>query len=549
MARKARRKAALRSAGKVREGDLLERARALAEDPSLATPICEGPCVLFSPVKAAQRAIPRIHAARDDEAKLLAFAKRGNDLARAYAATLLVAKGEKIPYVAELRVPTGSAPYVVRGKAKPFFLAGLQNHHDRALRLLALMPWVKKRGLHVFSADRGLVCTGRRAAPPQDFVEEEMDELGLAERGQGAWSCGHDEADALVLRWRDAGVEAARCEACAGDESTLERLLRHMAGPKLLAGFEVSARLRPLEGAPVEAAADVPEESSKAYLTGAMHDAALLEAARAARVAALKALPRRLYVAGPRSFGEDADALLAALSPTPAEARALRAALAAHEGPVVLDKPTVARALAELWPQHGLAMLEAAAQSAEVARDLHKANAGPDEAAELVRRAGRRRPGPRLPRGGARGRRARRPGARLRRPPEGRLPRLPPGAGRPQGARVALQPDRARRRRQRRPRRGGASARRAGKLSRRPARGEPARGGDGGVPARGAVALRIGLTFERKSDFTPPPGAPPDAHAEMEADYTIDELAEAIRNAGHEVVMLGSAPRLLSLGA
>jgi len=61
--------------------------------------------------------------------------------------------------------------------------------------------------------------------------------------------------------------------------------------------------------------------------------------------------------------------------------------------------------------------------------------------------------------------------------------------------------------------------------------------------------LRIGLTFERKSDFTPPPGAPPDAHAEMEADYTIDELAEAIRNAGHEVVMLGSAPRLLSLGA
>ncbi len=389
MARKARRKAALRSAGKVREGDLLERARALAEDPSLATPICEGPCVLFSPVKAAQRAIPRIHAARDDEAKLLAFAKRGNDLARAYAATLLVAKGEKIPYVAELRVPTGSAPYVVRGKAKPFFLAGLQNHHDRALRLLALMPWVKKRGLHVFSADRGLVCTGRRAAPPQDFVEEEMDELGLAERGQGAWSCGHDEADALVLRWRDAGVEAARCEACAGDESTLERLLRHMAGPKLLAGFEVSARLRPLEGAPVEAAADVPEESSKAYLTGAMHDAALLEAARAARVAALKALPRRLYVAGPRSFGEDADALLAALSPTPAEARALRAALAAHEGPVVLDKPTVARALAELWPQHGLAMLEAAAQSAEVARDLHKANAGPDEAAELVRRAGR----------------------------------------------------------------------------------------------------------------------------------------------------------------
>jgi D-alanine-D-alanine ligase len=57
--------------------------------------------------------------------------------------------------------------------------------------------------------------------------------------------------------------------------------------------------------------------------------------------------------------------------------------------------------------------------------------------------------------------------------------------------------------------------------------------------------MRVGLTFERKSDFVPPPGAPKDVAAEMEMDYTIDELAEAIEADGHRCVLLGDARRLL----
>lgn len=115
MAKRPRRKATLRSTGKVTEADLRERAQALVDDPTLAMPICEGGCVLFSPAKAASRAIPRIHAAREDEAKLQRYASWGNELAKAYAATLLILHAEKIPYVAELRLPTGTIPYVIRG--------------------------------------------------------------------------------------------------------------------------------------------------------------------------------------------------------------------------------------------------------------------------------------------------------------------------------------------------------------------------------------------------------------------------------------------------
>lgn len=394
--KKPRRKATLHSAGKVTEADLLERARALADDPSLAIPVCEGKCVLFSPVVAARRAIPKIHAARDDEKKLASYAARGNEYAKAYAATLLVAKAEKLPYVAELRLPGGNVPYVIRGKAKPFFLAGLQNHHDRAHRLLAVAPWVRKRGIHVFSADRGLVCTGKDPTPPADFVEEEMEELDLTEKAHGVYACEHGgagpERDALVILWKTAGVRLERCSRCTAEGSTLATLFRHMAGKRLRDGFEVAAALEPLRaaaGAHVEEPSVVSAKVLEAYLQLRASDAVFLEASRAARVGALRARKTRLFVAFPHSYGEDADAFLAALDPSPHEETALRAALAQRQEPVVIERASSARAIHELWAQHGLAMLETLTKDPEAAKRLHKEKVTVEEAADLVRRAGR----------------------------------------------------------------------------------------------------------------------------------------------------------------
>lgn len=389
---KPKRRGGLHSAGKIQEADLLARAKALREDPSLAEPICEGPCVLLSPVAAARRGIRRAYAARDDEAKLAGMARRGNHLARAYAATLLVALSDKVPYVAEVRLAGISAPYVTRGKAKPFFLAGLQNHHDRQLRLLGVMPWVKSRRIHVYSADRGLVCTGRRDAPPRDFVEEEMALLSL--RGAGdRFTCGHDGEDALVLRWRSAGVTIERCAKCFEETPTLGLLLRHVATPDAVAAFDVGARLKPLRpvvGEPVDAPADVDAATRAAYAAGQASDAQVLDAARVGRSAALRARPGLLLVAGDASYGADVGAFLAALAPSTAEERALRAALEGRAAPLVLDKASVARALGELWPDHAREMLLAAAGGdAHVVDRLLKDRATSEEAAELVRRAGR----------------------------------------------------------------------------------------------------------------------------------------------------------------
>lgn len=391
MAKPRRRKATLHSAGKVTEADLLERARRLADDPTLAMPTCAGPCVLFSPVTAARKGIMKAHAARDDEGKLQKLAAGGNDLARAYAATLLVARSEKIPYVAELRLGGENVPYVMRGKAKPLYLAGLQHHDDRALRLLSVTTWAKKRRLNFFSTDEGIVCTGRSRTPPPEFVEQEMALLGLESTGGSVYACAHGGCasgeDALVLSWTAASVEMQRCAACAKEGSLLAQILRHIAGQDRRKAFDVRVELMPLAGRALDVTAPLPDAVKNQYLAGGMTDAQLIAAAHEARVGAIRALGRRVLVAAETSYADDVDAFLDALNPSDAERRAIRVALEKEDAPLVLDRASAARALAELWPRHGKLMLDEAARHDATATRLHRDTVTPEEAAELIRRA------------------------------------------------------------------------------------------------------------------------------------------------------------------
>jgi D-alanine-D-alanine ligase len=60
------------------------------------------------------------------------------------------------------------------------------------------------------------------------------------------------------------------------------------------------------------------------------------------------------------------------------------------------------------------------------------------------------------------------------------------------------------------------------------------------------MGLRVGLTFDLKSDYVFREGEPPDANAEFDHEDTIGVIEEAIQAGGHEVVRLGSARALLT---
>src|SRR5438309_1413346 len=59
--------------------------------------------------------------------------------------------------------------------------------------------------------------------------------------------------------------------------------------------------------------------------------------------------------------------------------------------------------------------------------------------------------------------------------------------------------------------------------------------------------MKIGLTYESKAALKNESQVADDL-LEAEEDYTIAELADAIRKSGHEVTLIGSAPDLLAMG-
>ncbi len=57
--------------------------------------------------------------------------------------------------------------------------------------------------------------------------------------------------------------------------------------------------------------------------------------------------------------------------------------------------------------------------------------------------------------------------------------------------------------------------------------------------------MKIGLTYNVKSEYVFRPGDPPDANAEFDHDDTIGVIEQAIKAGGHEVVRIGNAKTLL----
>jgi len=60
--------------------------------------------------------------------------------------------------------------------------------------------------------------------------------------------------------------------------------------------------------------------------------------------------------------------------------------------------------------------------------------------------------------------------------------------------------------------------------------------------------MRVGLTYNVKSEFVLKPGDPPDLNAEFDHEETVAHIEKAFRGAGHEVVRIGNARRLLETG-
>ena len=57
--------------------------------------------------------------------------------------------------------------------------------------------------------------------------------------------------------------------------------------------------------------------------------------------------------------------------------------------------------------------------------------------------------------------------------------------------------------------------------------------------------MTVGLAYDLKTDYVPQPGDPADANAEFDAPTTVEAVADAIRAAGHDVLLLGNIEQIL----
>ena len=100
------------------------------------------------------------------------MAKRGDDVAKAFAGSLHASHDEQFTMVGQFNSTSfGSGSYVRRGDGKPGYMAGIQNYGNLTLRML---PWEDhaKRGMYFFSWDGGFVCTGPIPDPPEAWLED-----------------------------------------------------------------------------------------------------------------------------------------------------------------------------------------------------------------------------------------------------------------------------------------------------------------------------------------------------------------------------------------
>ena len=354
-----------RITSKVREKDLLAKAQALMDDYELILPKCSETC-RACPFVRTKLHLERISRFKNDPDKLARFAKKGDKIARAYAATIGLVHDKKAPYLASAKYPKGTVMFALRGKTPREKLIGVQNYDSPQWRVLSVMDLVKRGRLHIYSFGDDFICTGRQPKPPAEYLRTAARAVGAQEKAEGVFECAHDPASANHMRyaWTGSDAEVLLCDQCAiKARNVLGKLADGIAVPNVLDSIEVSVvrPLHPVEGG--DGCGDilnrpVEQELLSEYSSGKIGDKELIEKHMEEVSAALRTMSEKVLVVGNKCFGSDVDAFVREMTNDPIEAKAVKGLVDDIEHPVVASPgDTVSKLLSAYWADHGKASM------------------------------------------------------------------------------------------------------------------------------------------------------------------------------------------------
>jgi hypothetical protein len=368
-----------RIASKVMEKDLLAKAKMLMDDPELIIPECSEDCG-SCPFKKTQARLEKIQRHKDDQGKLAKLSRRGDKLARAYAATIGLVHEEKTPYLATATYSGGTITYALRGKTDKEKLMGVQNFDSAKWRVLSVLDLVNKRGLHFYSYGDEFICTGKMAKPPQEYVRLAAESVGAGKLQGDTYSCPHDPSaiDHLEFDWITADRKILLCDQCVGKtKNTLSKIAEGMAVPKVLNEFEISI-VRPLnvvngkDGCENLMNMPVAKDLLEKYSSGEIDNRGLIEKHMESVHESLADLNKKVYVKGDKCFGSDVESFVKELTEDDMEMRAVIGLLSGIDHPIVVEPGnSVNKLLSEYWTTNGMDAMRAV-MSKELAEKYYK---------------------------------------------------------------------------------------------------------------------------------------------------------------------------------
>ncbi|MGD0056256.1 MAG: hypothetical protein ABSB83_00160 [Methanomassiliicoccales archaeon] len=371
------------------EKELLEKAKRLAENPKILMPTCQEPCRRcdFDGLLRKMESIARF---KNEPEKLVSLANWGDQLVRAYAATISLAAAGKIPYLAVINLPTGEVSYALRGKVDKEKLIGIEYFDDPDLRLLAFWDIAEKRDLHLYSSLDKFSCSSEPSAPVE-YVREMISTAPYKINRQN--KCPHPDSNiSLNVVWKSPNVTVSVCQECLSDVNLLHHLASRIAARDPTDDFEIEVEYelecrsncsRCLVKEPYHMSSGLREE----YFEGEIDDKTVVEKFVREKLAGLKGLGEELFVAGSKCFGSDKKAFIEHIRGSETEKAALSGLISSTRMSIISMTDQAGRIVSDIWEEHGERLLSQIA-SPTVVESLRRENSGLAPS-QLIQEAGR----------------------------------------------------------------------------------------------------------------------------------------------------------------
>lgn len=361
MAKKMRRvRTFARTAPKSQEKILIGNAKKLREDPFIVIPECSVDSCKKYFLKL-QKRMEKIIRFKDDADKLEKLSnKKGLD--GAVAGTLSLAISGKAPYLGVIKFATGDITYAQRGKADKEKLIAVQRFDDPILRLLGMKEIAYKKGLYIYSWNKGFVCTGLVPNPPKDFINFITEKLDFSFKNNVIY-CNHLNPQKiknkeflkefyLRIEWISTEVVIGICKNCAKlSKNTMFNISKYMLSPDLSKDFniEVIAQAVKHKDSNFEQETKYLQE----YLSGKLTDYDFIIKNVKNQEETIKQSEEKILVLNGISYGSDIDGFLKALKPNNYEKLALEFILEKIEEPLVVTDISPNKVLDMFWDKYG----------------------------------------------------------------------------------------------------------------------------------------------------------------------------------------------------